>query len=102
MIQVLELSRCSIADSDMAVLCKGLVDARCRIQLVLLSKNVDLRDRGASGGRRITFLLCWMRNCLTRRDVHETNDSPYPLRLLGVLCPSLLSPQIGVKTVSRK
>lgn len=49
-IQVLELSRCSIADSDMAVLCKGLADTRCRIRLVLLSYNVDLRDRGATGG----------------------------------------------------
>ena len=56
-IQVLELSRCSIADGDVAVLCKGLADARCRIRLVLLSNNVDLRDRGATGRLRNAFFF---------------------------------------------
>ena len=66
-IQVLELCRCSIADGDMTVLCKGLADARCRIRLLLLSNNVDLRDRGATGRPKISDILRFASNSVVRR-----------------------------------
>lgn len=48
--QVLELSRCSITDSEVSVLCEGLADERCHLRALKLAGNIDIGDRGATGG----------------------------------------------------
>ncbi|CAN0391217.1 unnamed protein product [Ectocarpus sp. 12 AP-2014] len=47
-LDVLELSRCSVTDADLSIISKGLVDARCRLRVLQLSGNIDLRDRGVN------------------------------------------------------
>ncbi|CAN0540918.1 unnamed protein product [Ectocarpus sp. 8 AP-2014] len=56
--QVLELSRCSVTDGDLSIISKGLVDARCRLRVLQLSGNIDLRDRGVNGASHISRLRC--------------------------------------------
>lgn len=86
--QVLELSRCSIADSDMAVLCKGLADARCRIRVLILSNNIDLRDQGATGGLRTPVRFCWMSTSVFDATCAQVYDTLYPIsRTSSMLYP---------------
>lgn len=47
--QVLDLSHCSLTDDDVSMLSKGLADPRCRLTVLRLAGNIDLRDRGAEG-----------------------------------------------------